>query len=89
MSYGLENFLDLRGLLVNELFGGVLLFLIGTMALIFYLCAKLGLENRSTLLILLSYIIIISAVLSDVLYAIALFIVAIIFAPILHKIFTR
>jgi phosphoglycerol transferase MdoB-like AlkP superfamily enzyme len=80
---------NLKRLLVNEVFGNELLFMLGTCILIFYLCTKFRVGDNATLLLLMIWLIIISAVLSHALLGLILFGIALFFAPRISKLISR
>jgi len=87
MNYG--NFLNFKDLLVNEIAGSILIFLIISLIIIFWLCARFRFELDSTLFILLAWILIISPVLSYTLFGITIFVIGIIFATKITRLMQR
>lgn len=85
----ITNFLDLRDALVNELSGSTIIFLIVFNLLVFVMCAMFRMDNRITLIMMVLFNVIVSAILSPVLLAIVIFLVALFYAPIFKKILER
>ena len=85
----LQEPLDFEYWFVQVFSGDRIIFTLLSVLFITYLCAKFRMENRTTFILLAAYILIISAVLSNILYAVVLFLVAIFFAPKISKLLAR
>ena len=84
------NFLDWNDLLVKEVFGGQILFLLGTTALIFYLCIKFRLGDNAMLMLIALWILLISAAMKNMAFVgLILLIIAIFVAPRMTKLISR
>jgi hypothetical protein len=72
---------DLRCILINEFSGSIEIFMILSLIFVMYVCARFNIESRAILILITLYILIISATISPILFAVSLIFVAIIIAP--------
>ena len=89
MAYTISNFLDMREALVTNVAGGILLFLLLSHIILFYLFALFRFENKTILLYLILWNLILAAVLTPATLILVIVFIALIYAPRIKRLFER